>query len=280
MNRKVTFLLLMIVLVAMGMVFFTQMQKNAANEQLAANGTIGEPTADRGGRVLPQKNASIPSDGEPSASLNATGDGAPKPVNLTTGRSPLSTGEGDSQAAPEGTTAATNNAANATSAEQAGQKTVDSQSTASRSTAPGLTPWKVTPKEDQKTAGQSGSPAKGKDDKNAQAKPQQSQTSEQGTRNLTKINLAPAGQNLRLHIEADGDFTYKAFVLTGPDRFVIDLPGEWKGMKAPSIPSNGLVKNVRIGLRPSGPRVVLDLTRPLMGHQVQRQNNSIEVLLQ
>ncbi len=70
-----------------------------------------------------------------------------------------------------------------------------------------------------------------------------------------------------LRIESDNAFIGKTFVLPGPDRMVVDLGGEWKNVKAPSIPSNTLVKGVRIGKQNSGPRLVLDLTRPPKAHE-------------
>lgn len=96
---------------------------------------------------------------------------------------------------------------------------------------------------------------------------------------LTGISLVPAGQGLRLRIEADGAFVCKTFVLTGPDRLVVDLPGVWKGMKAPQVPQNALVKHARLGQQPGGPRLVLDLSGPLKQHRTERSGAVVDVLL-
>ena len=73
---------------------------------------------------------------------------------------------------------------------------------------------------------------------------------------------------MALRIEADGPFSYKSFVLPSPERYVVDLVGEWVNMRAPTVPSNMLIKSVRAGSQSSGPRLVLDLQRPLKTHDV------------
>jgi hypothetical protein len=42
---------------------------------------------------------------------------------------------------------------------------------------------------------------------------------------------------------------------------VIDLPGTWQKMRAPSVPANRVVKGVRIGIQERGPRLVLDMDK-------------------
>ncbi|MDL2279164.1 AMIN domain-containing protein [Desulfovibrio sp. OttesenSCG-928-G11] len=96
---------------------------------------------------------------------------------------------------------------------------------------------------------------------------------------LTGISLTPSGQGLRLRIEADSAFVCKTFILTGPDRLVVDLPGAWKGMKAPQVPQNALVKHARLGQQPGGPRLVLDLSGPLKQHRTERSGAVVDVLL-
>ena len=83
-----------------------------------------------------------------------------------------------------------------------------------------------------------------------------------------------------LQIEANSPFSANAFVLTGPDRLVVDLPGTWQGMRVPSIPENRLIKNARLGQQPAGPRLVLDLTGPIKGHKIERSGNTAQIILQ
>ena len=97
---------------------------------------------------------------------------------------------------------------------------------------------------------------------------------------LKDIGLHFSGQNMQLRIEADTPFPCRAFVLNKPDRLVIDLPGSWKGMKAPSVPQNRLIKTVRVGSQPAGPRIVLDLESAPKAHKVQRNGNVVEIVVQ
>lgn len=78
---------------------------------------------------------------------------------------------------------------------------------------------------------------------------------------LKNIGLHFYGNSIYLKVEADSAFPYKVFYLPEPDRLVLDLPGNWKGVSAPEIPSNQLVTKVRVGTQPAGPRIVLDLSR-------------------
>jgi hypothetical protein len=64
-----------------------------------------------------------------------------------------------------------------------------------------------------------------------------------------------------LRIEAEDSFPCKAFVLSNPPRLVVDLPGTWQQMRAPSVPANRVVRGVRIGIQERGPRLVLDMEK-------------------
>lgn len=97
---------------------------------------------------------------------------------------------------------------------------------------------------------------------------------------LRDIGLHFAGQDMQLRIEADSAFPCRTFVLNNPDRLVIDLPGSWKGVKAPVVPQNRLIKTIRVGSQPTGPRIVLDLAGAPKGHKVQRNGNVVEILVQ
>ena len=92
---------------------------------------------------------------------------------------------------------------------------------------------------------------------------------------LRAIELRFADRKMLLRVEADGPFPVKTFALSEPDRLVIDLPGKWKDMKAPTVPANKVVKNVRLGAQPTGPRLVLDLHGPLKNRSVHRISPSI-----
>ena len=104
--------------------------------------------------------------------------------------------------------------------------------------------------------------------------------SDKDSHTLRDIGLHFAGQSMQLRIEADSPFPCRTFVLNNPDRLVVDLPGSWKGVKAPVVPQNRLVKTIRVGSQPSGPRIVLDLSAAPKGHKLQRNGNVVEIVVQ
>ncbi len=103
----------------------------------------------------------------------------------------------------------------------------------------------------------------------AEAKPQQeSKPLEKFT--MTAISLKANGSDMILTLTADKRFSYKSFTLAGPDRLVVDLAGEWQGIKAPGMPSNRLISKVREGKFEGSHRIVLDLKAPLAGYETKR----------
>ncbi|MCC8194744.1 MAG: AMIN domain-containing protein [Deltaproteobacteria bacterium] len=71
-----------------------------------------------------------------------------------------------------------------------------------------------------------------------------------------------------LRIEADAPFSYKTFALPSPDRYVVDLAGNWDKMRVPTVPANTMIKGVRAGKQAGGPRLVLDMQRAPGKHSV------------
>lgn len=319
MNKTITFLVLVVVLAAMGLVFFTQMQSTPDSRQ-ASDSTVGQPgsvSVGRDGRMNPLQGQQGDSGGltpiDPPLAGVPGDDGVPKPVTVAAGQDPRTVrvigGQPEQQdsGTPDGASPA-----------DAPTQTGDAQKAGQNATAsgrtPSLTPWELPPKDDAKKAetkkedAKKAAEAKKKEkaaadkakkeaaakakaeekkaakakaeEKAAQAKSKEPALSDKAGHSLKSISLAPAGQSMRLRIEADSDFPCKTFVLTGPDRLVIDLPGTWKGVKAPSVPQNLLVKSARKGDQPAGPRLVLDLSKPIKGHKVERSGNVVEIVLQ
>ena len=99
--------------------------------------------------------------------------------------------------------------------------------------------------------------------------------SQTGNHTLKSIGLHFSGNQIFLRIEAGTAFPFSIFPLVAPDRLVIDLPGNWKGIQTPSVPSNQLVSNVRVGQQKKGPRYVVDLTRKPAGHELVRVSDTI-----
>ena len=290
MNKKITLMVLVVVLAAMGLVFFTHM--SSTPEQPLLEGQPGGPqpspvSVDRDGRVSPVQPRPDTGSLTPIDPPVGGRDGVPRPVAVTAGQDPRAvrvvgseTGNATRSAQAEPAQAASGGAAG--QAADSPDKGQTAAKPASRS--PSLTPWELPPEKETKPqpgAGREAQAAKPKPaDKPAQDKARQPVLSDRGSHTLKSISLQYAGQTMKLRIEADSDFPCKSFILTGPDRLVVDLPGAWKDMKTPAVPSNNVIKNARVGQQPAGPRLVLDLSRPIKGHTVQRSGKVVEILLQ
>lgn len=94
------------------------------------------------------------------------------------------------------------------------------------------------------------------------------------------VGLHFSGQNILLRVEAGKPFPCKTFLLNTPDRLVVDLPGTWQGLSVPSVPQNNVVTGVRLGNQPAGPRMVLDLSRPVKWQVTRPENNVLEIVIQ
>ena len=98
---------------------------------------------------------------------------------------------------------------------------------------------------------------------------------------LVNIGLHFKGNGMALRIEADAPFSYKAFALPSPDRYVVDLVGTWSKMRAPTVPSNHMIKSARAGNQPGGPRLVLDMQRTPKKHSINWISPTVlEILLE
>ena len=65
------------------------------------------------------------------------------------------------------------------------------------------------------------------------------------------------GATVRLNLGST--ISYRQMLLENPDRVVIDVTGSYKDLKAPGIPDNPLVTNVRLGHYDNRTRIVVDL---------------------
>ena len=57
-------------------------------------------------------------------------------------------------------------------------------------------------------------------------------------------------------------------LLTSPDRLVVDITGEHRDLRAPGIPANDMVSNVRLGHYPNRTRIVVDLKEAPRKHRL------------
>lgn len=108
----------------------------------------------------------------------------------------------------------------------------------------------------------------------AEQKPRATASVPEGSGNILDISLHFKDDGLLLRIEGDGPLPAKYFILSQPERLVLDLPGAWKGLKRPDIPSNNLVKSARLGRQGNADRLVLDLAVPVKTHNLSRISDS------
>ncbi len=79
-------------------------------------------------------------------------------------------------------------------------------------------------------------------------------------RTIKKISVATVGDGVTVRLDSTEVPKYKTMRLTSPERLVLDLRGTWK-LRAPGVPSNAFVSNVRIGNHKEGTRIVIDLKK-------------------
>jgi hypothetical protein len=100
-----------------------------------------------------------------------------------------------------------------------------------------------------------------------------------GQGRIVQLGLQFREPGMVLVIEGDSALPVRQFVLDGPDRLVVDLPGSWRNLKAPAVPANNLIKDVRLGRYGDADRLVLDLKTRLKSHRISRINDrKVEVL--
>jgi type IV pilus assembly protein PilQ len=97
---------------------------------------------------------------------------------------------------------------------------------------------------------------------------------------VTAVSLAPAAGKAEVVIAIRGAVEVKDFLLTSPDRLVLDVVGATLGQNAPAVydgVKRGVVTNLRYSqFRPDVVRIVLDLDGPTT-YQVQRAGDAIRV---
>ena len=76
-------------------------------------------------------------------------------------------------------------------------------------------------------------------------------------RNISRFVVFARDKGATVRLEGNAPLRYKSMNLTNPDRVVVDLDGQWQ-IKAPGVPKNPLVSNVRIGKMADKTRVVID----------------------
>ena len=80
-------------------------------------------------------------------------------------------------------------------------------------------------------------------------------------RTVTRFVVFARETGATVRIEGSSPIEYKYLPLENPPRVAVDLMGEWI-VKAPGVPKNPAVTNVRLGKLEGRTRVVIDLTGP------------------
>lgn len=78
-------------------------------------------------------------------------------------------------------------------------------------------------------------------------------------KNITKFVVFARDKGATVRLVGAAPIVYKNMMLNGPERLVIDLEGKWQ-IKAPGVPKNPVVTNVRLGKGEDKTRIVIDLT--------------------
>ena len=97
---------------------------------------------------------------------------------------------------------------------------------------------------------------------------------------VTAVSLAPAAGKAEVVIAVRGAVEVKDFLLTAPDRLVLDVVGATLGQNAPAVydgVKRGVVTNLRYSqFRPDVVRIVLDLDGPTT-YKVQRAGDAVRI---
>ena len=94
-------------------------------------------------------------------------------------------------------------------------------------------------------------PASGNTEKAAKAAPQKLE--------ITRFVVFARDKGATIRLVGTAPLNYKNMTLNSPERLVLDLDGKWQ-VKAPGVPKNPVVTNVRLGKMDGKTRVVIDLS--------------------
>jgi hypothetical protein len=79
-------------------------------------------------------------------------------------------------------------------------------------------------------------------------------------RTITKFVVFAREKGATVRLAGTAPISYKSMELANPDRMVVDLEGAWQ-IKAPGVPKNAVVTNVRLGREGKKTRIVIDLSQ-------------------
>lgn len=273
MNKNIATLILAVLVFAMGLIVVNQFRSGGktapATEQArgsldpagkAATADASSSASQTDGSGKPVAGAAMPGQGSgtmspPVAGLAAPGGTPP----MAGGVMPLDgTTLKPTDAAPSGSGAA---GGVAEAPHAGGSSFVDQAKVPAKATTPAkaATSAKAAPSATAKAA-PAAPAAKPAAAATAKAAPAAKTASTAGDHAITSAKVQFEGNSAVLKLQGNAPIEYKYFVLKNPDRVVVDLQGAWQ-VKAPGVPSNNVVKNVRVGRQGENTRVVLDLLK-------------------
>lgn len=303
MNKGITIFILVVLLCAMGMVFYSHIRDSDPDpagpryaagdaprfEELSPNNALNEDSAssaNEAGSPPPfDRNDKAPVEApQTAAPAELQGQNASIPIPAgPAGAAPTQEARGKTNGQPQA--GASGDGALTGKTEQpvqtAGKTETEKATTSAKPAGPADGEKRESPanagKQSEKQA-DAGSITSGQS--SGRAASGASSTPLSGTHTLKNIGVHFSGQNMMLRLESDSVFPIKHFVLTKPDRLVIDLPGNWKNMRVPTVPQNNIIKAVRLGSQPGGPRLVLDLAKAPSHQEVVKVSDTVvEVLV-
>lgn len=77
-------------------------------------------------------------------------------------------------------------------------------------------------------------------------------------RSVNRFVVFARDKGATVRLTGNAPLRYKSMNLSNPERVVVDLEGQWQ-IRAPGVPANHLVSNVRVGKMGDKTRVVIDL---------------------
>lgn len=96
---------------------------------------------------------------------------------------------------------------------------------------------------------------------------------------VTSARFSMQGSQIKLTLQGNAPMVGHYFTLENPDRVVLDLAGNWE-IKMPGVPSNRLIRAVRIGQHDDKTRIVFDMKTRGKAALVPLNRNALELCIQ
>ena len=256
MNKVILSLLLAVCILGMALIMLNERLGRKSEPVPAPTAEAGEPAAPDSGAGLPPLSADAARNGftAPAAPQDAAREEPklpPLPRDAAAEAAPVVEDVSERAQMPQAAPAAPGPQAAARenmSTPPAMERTAQSAKTESSAPARAETQKEERPAQTDKP----------KAEKAKTEKPRAEKAAAPRERNISRFVVFARDKGATVRLEGNAPLRYKSMNLTNPDRVVVDLDGQWQ-IKAPGVPKNPLVSNVRIGKMADKTRVVIDL---------------------